>query len=170
MKLRLVLALAAATLGLGSATGTAPATGAPSLAPLLAHDDWLKVRPNAADFAGKVVVVDIFTFECFNCKNVTPNLRALYRRHDPHLAIVGIHTPETPYERDRKNVTENLAAQGIVWPVAIDNEQHLWDAYGIEYWPTQMIFDRHGVLRKVVIGDSQDATVNETVKKLLAEK
>jgi thiol-disulfide isomerase/thioredoxin len=142
----------------------------PTLGALVRYNDWLSEHPSSDELAGKVVLVDVFTFGCYNCQNVTPNLRALYREHRGELAIVGIHTPETPYERDRKNVTENLAAQGIVWPVAIDNEQHLWDAYGIEYWPTHMIFDRHGVLRKVVIGDSQDATVNETVKKLLAEK
>jgi thiol-disulfide isomerase/thioredoxin len=136
---------------------------------LLAHGDWLKVRPSAADLAGKVVVVDIFTFECFNCKNVTPNLRALYRRHDPHLAIVGIHTPETPYEADRKNVAENLPQLGVVWPVAIDNDHALWNAYDTEAWPTQLIFDKHGTLRKTVVGDSQDDTVNATVNALLAE-
>jgi thiol-disulfide isomerase/thioredoxin len=169
MKIRLALALAAATLGLGTVAAAAPATGAPSLAPLLAHADWLKVRPSAADLAGKVVVVDIFTFECFNCKNVTPNLRALYRRHDPHLAIVGIHTPETPYEADRKNVAENLPRLGVVWPVAIDNDNALWNAYDTQAWPTQLIFDKHGMLRKTIVGDSQDDTVNATVNALLAE-
>jgi hypothetical protein len=54
--------------------------------------------------------------------------------------------------------------------VAVDNNHTLWDAYDTQYWPTQLIFDRHGVLRKTVIGDSQDQVVNDTVAKLLAEK
>ena len=161
----------AATLAVGLAWPCATAAETqPTLGTLVHYDDWLSEHPSSEQLAGKVVLVDVFTFGCYNCKNVTPNLRALYRAHHGDLEIVGIHTPETPYERDRKNVVENLATQGIVWPVAIDNEQHLWNAYGIEYWPTQMIFDRHGVLRKVVIGDSQDSTVNDTIKKLLAEK
>lgn len=169
MKFKLAFALTAAALGFAPGFGTVPATGAPSLAPLVAHDDWLAARPRAADLAGKVVVVDIFTFGCFNCKNVTPNLRALYHRHDPHLAIVGIHTPETSYETDRKNVVANLALEGIVWPVAIDNNRALWDAYGTEAWPTQLIFDKHGTLRKTVVGDSQDQAVDDEVNALLAE-
>jgi thiol-disulfide isomerase/thioredoxin len=169
MKLSLVLGLLAGAVALGPVAGALPATGAPTLAPLLSYGDWLATRPSADDLRGKVVIVDIFTFGCYNCKNVAPNLRALYRRHGKHLAIVGIHTPETPYETERKNVVANLASQGIVWPVAIDNDHVLWNAYDTEYWPTQLIFDKHGTLRKTVVGDSQDDAVDDTVTQLLSE-
>jgi thiol-disulfide isomerase/thioredoxin len=158
-----------ATIMLGAGTAAGPATASPTLAPLISHSDWLAARPTESDLRGRVVLVDIFTFGCFNCKNVTPNLRALYRRHDDRLAIIGIHTPETPYESDRKNVVANLASLGIVWPVAIDNDRALWNAYDTEYWPTQLIFDKHGTLRKTIVGDSQDQDVDDTVTKLLAE-
>ncbi len=155
-----------------AATALAPAraVAAPTLDPLVRYGDWLADRPTAATLAGNVVLVDVFTFGCYNCRNVTPNLRALYKKRDAGLQIVGIHTPETPYEQNRKNVVENLALLGIVWPVAVDNAHTLWNAYAIEYWPTQLIFDRHGTLRKTVIGDSQDDVVNVAVAKLLAEK
>ncbi|MBD5605037.1 MAG: redoxin family protein [Candidatus Eremiobacteraeota bacterium] len=155
-----------------AATALAPvrAGAAPTLAPLVRYGDWLADRPTATTFAGKVVLVDVFTFGCYNCKNVTPNLRALYKKRDLGLEIVGVHTPETPYEQNRANVVENLGTLGIVWPVAVDNAHTLWNAYAVEYWPTQLIFDRHGTLRKTVIGDSQDALVNDTISKLLAEK
>jgi thiol-disulfide isomerase/thioredoxin len=146
------------------------AGAAPTLEPLLSHTNWLAARPQAADLRGRVVLVDIFTFGCFNCKNVAPNLRALYGKHDPHLAIVGIHTPETPYETDRSNVVANLAEQHIVWPVAIDNDHQLWDAYDTQAWPTQLIFDKHGTLRKTIVGDSQDAAVDAEIDLLLTEK
>jgi thiol-disulfide isomerase/thioredoxin len=148
-----------------------PAAPSPSLAPLLhASEGWVGAQPAASDLAGKVVVVDVFTFGCINCKNVTPNLRALYRRHEPGLAIVGIHTPETPYERERGNVVANLKTLGIAWPVAIDNSQALWNAYGVDAWPTQLIFDRHGKLRKTIVGDSQDEAVDREIDALLAER
>jgi thiol-disulfide isomerase/thioredoxin len=157
--------------------GVLPAAAAESkgssdagLEPLLRYGTWLAARPAADDLRGKVVLVDVFTFGCGNCQNVTPNLRALYRKHDANLAIVGVHTPETPYETDRSNVAANLAKQGIAWPVAIDNAHTLWDAYAIEYWPTQLIFDKHGVLRKTVVGDSQDSLVDDTIAALLKEK
>jgi thiol-disulfide isomerase/thioredoxin len=174
MNIRPSLALASVLLplALGALSG-APraAVAAPTLAPIAQYADWIGTRADSSDLRGKVVIVDIFTFGCFNCKNVTPNLRALYKRHrSDGLEIVGVHTPETPYETDRANVATNLAAQGIVWPVAVDNEHTLWNAYDTEYWPTQMIFDRHGVLRKTIVGDSQDAAVDATVTELLAEK
>lgn len=141
---------------------------ATALAALLAATNWLNGSPSAQSLRDKVVLVDVFTFDCINCKNVTPNLRKLNGSR-PGLAIIGVHAPETPYERDRANVVINLKRQGIVWPVAIDNDFRLWRAFGVDAWPTQLIFDRHGVLRKTVVGDSQDALVDATIDRLLAE-
>jgi thiol-disulfide isomerase/thioredoxin len=161
----------AIALGAVGASVGRPASAAPTLAPITGYADWIAARPAASDLHGKVVIVDIFTFGCYNCQNITPNLRALYRdRRRDGLEIVGVHTPETPYETERPNVVANLAKQGIVWPVAVDNDHKLWNAYDTEYWPTQLIFDRHGVLRKTIVGDSQDDAVNATVARLLAEK
>lgn len=145
--------------------------GATSLQPLLAAHDWLNGRATAATLAGKVVVLDVFTVDCYNCQNVVPELRTLYAADRARgLAVVGIHAPETPAERERAYVASSLQRQGIVWPVAIDNAFGLWNDYAIEAWPTQLIFDRHGRLRQTIVGDSQDAVVAAAVEKLLAEK
>jgi thiol-disulfide isomerase/thioredoxin len=167
MRFAALFALVAMTAGL---PGTAFASGSASLAPIVAYKDWLHGSVSRADLRGKVVVVDVFTFGCYNCANVRPNLQALYKKRGNDLEIIGVHTPETPYERDRSNVTTTLAQQGVVWPVAIDNDQTLWNAYGVEAWPTQLIFDRHGNLRKTIVGDSQDAAVDAEVDQLIAEK
>jgi hypothetical protein len=82
---------------------------------------------------------------------------------------VVVHAPETSFERDRGNVVRELARQGVVWPVALDNSFHVWNALANEYWPTQYIFDRHGALRKTVVGEGQDAVVDSTVQALIAE-
>jgi thiol-disulfide isomerase/thioredoxin len=142
-----------------------------SLSPLLSASDWINARATAAQLAGKVVIVDVFTVDCYNCQNVVPTLRTLYSTdRDRGLAIVGIHSPETPAERGRAYVTQSLERQGIVWPVAVDNSFALWSAYAVNAWPTQLFFDRHGHLRKTIVGDSQDAGVRATVDELLAEK
>ena len=146
----------------------AAAAPARSLEPILSYADWLGNRPTAAALTGKVVLVDVFTFGCYNCANITPNLRTLHRtKPSSQFSIVGVHTPETPYERERANVVEGLKHLGITWPVAIDNSSKLWDAYGIEYWPTQLIFDRSGRLHTTVVGDSQDSAVDTIIAKLL---
>jgi thiol-disulfide isomerase/thioredoxin len=152
----------------GAEESTVPSDA--SLNRLFSAQGWLNGAPTREHLRGKVVLVDVFTFDCINCKNITPNLRKLSRRNPQDLALVGIHSPETPIERDRNEVIRHLATLGVTWPVAIDNDFALWKAYNVEYWPTQMIFDRRGKLRKVVIGDSQDALVNDTIDALMRER
>jgi thiol-disulfide isomerase/thioredoxin len=148
----------------------APAAG-PGLAPVVGATEWINGRVTGADLSGKVVIVDVFTFDCINCKHVTPNLKHLHASVSPaDLAIVGVHAPETPYERERAHVVAELGRQGIVWPVALDNGFTIWHAFNNEYWPTQYIFDRHGRLRKTIIGEGQDADVDATVNALIAER
>jgi thiol-disulfide isomerase/thioredoxin len=139
-----------------------------SLAPLLHASQWIGQAPAATDLSGKVVLVDVFTYSCINCKHVVPELQRLRERYGrKDLEIVGIHTPELPSDHVRSNVVQNLSIQGITWPVAIDNQSSLWNAYGIQYWPTQMIFDRNGTLRKVIIGEGHDDEVSATVRSLV---
>lgn len=150
--------------------GAAP-SAPPTLDPVLSASDWLGRAPSRADVAGHVVVLDVFTVDCINCRNVIPTLRTLYRKDRAKgLEIIGIHSPETPAEKQRGYVVENLARQGIVWPVAVDNSFALWRSYGVDAWPTQLFFDRRGHLRKVVVGDSQDDLVRSTVEALISER
>jgi len=140
-----------------------------TLAPLLHASQWIGEPPTAKQVSGKVVLVDVFTYSCINCQHVVPELRQLRARYGTQdLVIIGIHTPELPTDRVRSNVVQNLNLQGITWPVTLDNENALWDAYGIQYWPTQMIFDRHGKLRKTIIGEGNDDQVSDTVARLVA--
>lgn len=161
----LTLMLCAATASAASAANTA------TLDSVLGAGDWLNGRPSAQDVRGKVVLLDFYTFGCFNCKNTEPNLRALHKsvsRND--LVIISVHSPETPYERNRAHLIASLSDQGIAWPVAVDNEFRIWNAYGVNAWPTQIIFDRRGVLRDTIVGDSQDAHVNSTIAQLVRER
>jgi hypothetical protein len=133
----LLAALAAASIAGPAAPSAAAAGHAETLAPVYAAaQGWLNGRISPALTGGKVVVVDVFTFDCYNCQNVVPNLRA----------------------------------QGISWPVAIDNSFAIWNAYGVDAWPTQLFFDRSGTLRATIVGDSQDDAVDRIVRKLLAER
>ncbi len=129
---------------------------------------WINGHVSASDLQGKVVVLDVFTVDCYNCQNVVPTLRSLYSKDRARgLRVIGIHAPETPAERSRPYVEQSLTRQGIVWPVVIDNDFALWHAYNVQAWPTQLFFDRHGELRKVIVGDSQDGEVRAEVESLL---
>ncbi len=144
---------------------------ADALSPLVRSAHWLNGRVSESDVHGKVVLVDFYTFGCINCKHVEPNLRALYRSSSrADLVILGVHSPETAYERDAANVIASFREQGVRWPVALDNDFALWNDYGIQAWPTQLIFDRRGVLRRTIVGEGQDRIVNDTVAQLSATR
>jgi thiol-disulfide isomerase/thioredoxin len=167
----LACALLLAVIAFSPATQSPAIAGGESLERILAAKDWLNSTPTQSLVHGKVVLVDFYTFECYNCKNVEPNLRALYRNKPrSELVILGVHSPETPVERDRGELIASLKEQGVVWPVAVDNDFAVWNAYGVAAWPTQMIFDRSGTLRKTVVGDSQDDVVNATIDQLIREQ
>jgi thiol-disulfide isomerase/thioredoxin len=143
----------------------------PTLAPALHAPDWVNGRVTAAETSGKVVLVDFYTFECINCQHTEPNLRSLYRTTSrADLVILGVHSPETPYEHDRANLVGSLSDQGIRWPVIVDNDFAVWNAFGVSAWPTQMIFDRHGVLRKTFVGEGYDLDLNAEVAKLITQR
>lgn len=150
--------------------GGPSAAGVGALSALTHATSWVNGKIDQRDIAGKVVLVDFYTFDCINCKHTEPNLRALYRstnRRD--FVIVGVHSPETGYERDRANLLASLQEQGIAWPVAVDNDFIVWNSYGIAAWPTQLIFDRRGKLRATVVGEGQDQQIDNTVQRLIAE-
>jgi thiol-disulfide isomerase/thioredoxin len=140
-----------------------------SLAPLLHASQWIGAPPTAKGLSGKVILVDVFTYSCINCQHVVPELQRLRARYSASdLEIIGIHTPELPSDRVRSNVEQNLRLQGITWPVAIDNANSLWNTYRVESWPTQMIFDRNGTLRKTIVGEGNDDEVSAAVRALVA--
>jgi len=144
---------------------------ATTLAPLASSGAaWLNAG-HAPAAAGRVAVVDVFTFGCINCKHVAPELHRLRAAMpESDLLIVGVHAPETPFERDTANLRVALHEQNITWPVVTDDDFSIWKAYGVSAWPTQLVFDRHGKLRATYVGEGYDAELEQTVRKLVAER
>lgn len=104
------------------------------------------IRPQ--DLAGRVVVVEFWTFECINCQRTVPAMKRLEEtfRGGPAL-ILGIHSPEFERERERANVAAAIARLGLSFPVAQDNDFAAWRAFGNEYWPALYVLDRAGRVR-----------------------
>jgi thiol-disulfide isomerase/thioredoxin len=143
---------------------------ATSLAPVLGAMPWANASgpPPTAD---RVTIVDVFTFDCINCKHVTPELRKLRAAYDAHdLAIVGVHAPELPEEHVHANVVQALRDQDITWPVVYDDDFRIWNAYGVSAWPTQLVFDRRGKLRATYVGEGNDVQLERTVRSLVTER
>lgn len=131
--------------------------------------NWLNSRPlDIADLRGKVVLVDFWTYGCVNCVNTLPHVTALYEKYrDRGLVVVGVHTPEFPFERSASNVQAALKRHGITYPVAQDNDSKTWNAYRNQYWPAQYIVDQNGKVVFQHAGEGQYEQIERTIAGLL---
>ena len=131
--------------------------------------NWFNSKPlNIADLRGKVVLVDFWTYGCVNCVNTLPHVTDLYAKYkDRGLVVVGVHTPEFPFEKSAGNVQAALKRHGITYPVAQDNDSATWNAYRNQYWPAQYIIDQNGKIVFQHEGEGRYDEIDRTVAKLL---
>lgn len=161
------------------------AEGSPSiqegvrLAPAFTHSraqEWLNSRPLSwSDLRGQVVVVDVWTFACWNCYRSLPWLHGLAAQYNQRgLRIIGVHTPELAQEYVRANVVRKLAELHVDYPVMLDNDYSYWNALGNRYWPAFYLIDKQGRIRgqfagETHAGDANAQAIDKAVQKLLAE-
>ena len=120
---------------------------------------------------GKVVLVDFWTFMCYNCLNALPHVKALYAKYkDRGFVVVGVHTPELAPERVPQSVRDAVKRLGITFPVVIDNDNRIWNAYHNQYWPAAYFADATGKLRFYNFGEGRYDEQDKVVAKLLAER
>lgn len=131
--------------------------------------NWFNSEPlTISALRGKVVLVDFWTYGCSNCVNTLPHVTQLYAKYkDRGLVVVGIHTPEFPFERSAGNVQTALKRHGITYPVAQDNDSKTWDAYRNKYWPAQYIIDQTGNVVYTHAGEGAYDEMDRIVGKLL---
>ncbi|OKO70621.1 thioredoxin [Bradyrhizobium sp. NAS80.1] len=131
--------------------------------------NWFNSKPlSIADLRGKVVLVDFWTYGCVNCVNTLPHVTDLYAKYkDKGLVVVGVHTPEFPFERSASNVQAALKRHGITYPVAQDNDSKTWNAYRNQYWPAQYIIDQTGKIVFQHEGEGRYDEIDRTVGRLL---
>jgi thiol-disulfide isomerase/thioredoxin len=152
---------------------TLPALPDDGPAPELTNTVWLNTdHPlRLADLRGKVVLLEMWTFDCINCRHVTPMLKTWYEDYADHgLVVIGNHYPEFSYEADLANLKKAVAEQGIPYPIAQDNDGATWDAYHNRYWPTIYLIDRSGNIRYKRIGEGGYAETEAAIKLLLSEE
>jgi thiol-disulfide isomerase/thioredoxin len=132
-------------------------------------DRWFNSGPlSIADLRGKVTLVDFWTYGCYNCVNTLPHVTRLYESYkDKGLVVVGIHTPEFPFEHSASNVQAALKRHGITYPVGQDNESATWEAWHNVYWPAQYIVDQSGSVVFSHAGEGAYDEIERTVRRLL---
>jgi cytochrome c biogenesis protein CcdA/thiol-disulfide isomerase/thioredoxin len=119
---------------------------------------------------GRVVLVDFWTYTCINCIRTLPYLNAWYGKYRRQgFEIVGVHTPEFPFEHSAANVAAAIAQNGIRYPVVQDNDYGTWNAYENEYWPAEYLIDAEGNVRLADFGEGEYAAKERAIRSLLAE-
>ena len=148
---------------------TPTATPPPPAAELAGLAAWINSDPlTLQQLRGKVVLIDFWTYTCINCIRTFPYLKLWHSRYaDDGLVILGIHTPEFEFEKDLANVRQATVDNGIVWPVAQDNDFATWDAYNNRYWPAKYLIDRDGLVRYTHFGEGHYAETEAHIRELL---
>ncbi|MFZ2051643.1 MAG: cytochrome c biogenesis protein DipZ [Solirubrobacteraceae bacterium] len=119
---------------------------------------------------GHVVLVDFWTYSCINCIRTLPYLNAWYRKYrSKGFVIVGVHTPEFPFEHSAANVAAAVKENGIEYPVVQDNDYGTWNAYHNEYWPAEYLIDAQGRVRLADFGEGDYEAKQKAIRDLLAE-
>lgn len=109
-------------------------------------ETWLNSKPlTIRGLKGKVVLIDFWTYSCINCLRTLPYLKDWYQKyHNKGLVIIGVHSPEFYFEKSTANVKRIVQQQGIVYPVALDNQFTTWNNFNNKYWPAHYLIDKTG--------------------------
>lgn len=140
-------------------------------APEIRGQSWLNSEPlRLAQLRDKVILVEFWTFGCYNCRNVEPHIKTWHQRYaEKGLVVIGVHSPEFSYERVLANVQRYVREHAIGYPVAIDNNFTTWNDYGNRYWPAMYLIDKRGIIRYIRIGEGGYLETERRIQALLEE-
>jgi cytochrome c biogenesis protein CcdA/thiol-disulfide isomerase/thioredoxin len=133
---------------------------------------WLNSSPlSTKQLKGKVVVIDFWTYSCINCLRSVPYTEAWWEKYkNDGLVVIGVHTPEFAFEKDVNNVQKSLGDLKITYPVAVDSNYAIWNAFHNEYWPAHYFIDAQGQIRHHHFGEGNYDESEEVIQQLLHEK
>jgi thiol-disulfide isomerase/thioredoxin len=132
---------------------------------------WLNSPPlAAAGLRGKVVLIDFWTYTCINWLRTLPYVRAWAEKYREHgVVVIGVHTPEFSFEHDLENVRRAAKDMRVAYPIAIDNDYAIWDAFNNHYWPALYLVDAQGRIRSHQFGEGAYEQSEMILQQLLAE-
>jgi hypothetical protein len=130
---------------------------------------WLNSEPLGPDeLRGRVVLANFWTLTCINWLRQEPYVRAWSQAYrDDGLVVIGVHTPEFGFEHDIELVRLATRARSIDYPVALDNDYAVWDAFANHYWPALYFIDREGVIRDQHFGEGRYEQSERVLQRLL---
>jgi cytochrome c biogenesis protein CcdA/thiol-disulfide isomerase/thioredoxin len=132
---------------------------------------WLNSAPLTRDqLRGKVVVIDFWTYSCINCLRALPYVGGWATKYkDAGLVVIAVHTPEFAFEKERANVEQAVRDLKITYPVAIDSNYKIWQAFHNEYWPAHYFIDGQGRIRYHHFGEGEYDESERVIQQLLKD-
>jgi thiol-disulfide isomerase/thioredoxin len=132
-------------------------------------DAWVNSDPLTPEgLRGKVVAVDFWTYTCINWLRTLPYLRAWADAYASHgLVVIGVHTPEFEVEHDLDEVRRAVRDLRVEYPVAVDNEYAVWNAFANQYWPALYLADAEGKIRHHHFGEGGYERSERAIRHLL---
>jgi thiol-disulfide isomerase/thioredoxin len=139
--------------------------------PMEGATGWLNSPPLTPDaLRGKVVAVDFCTYTCINWLRTLPYVRAWSENYaDQGLVVVGVHTPEFSFEHDAENARRALAEMHVEFPIALDSDYAVWNAFTNHYWPALYLIDADGKIRHHRFGEGDYERSEKMIQQLLAD-
>jgi thiol-disulfide isomerase/thioredoxin len=132
---------------------------------------WLNTAPlKSKPLRGKVVLVNFWTYSCINSLRELPYMKDWAAKYkDAGLVVIGVHTPEFGFEKERANVEKAVRDLKVDYPVAIDSDHLIWQAFNNEYWPANYIIDAKGRIRYHHFGEGKYDESERVIQELLRE-
>ncbi len=133
---------------------------------------WLNAKPTTmSSLRGKVVLVEFWTFGCYNCRNVEPYVKAWHRKYATQgLVVMGVHSPESDFERQAENVERYVREHDLSYAIVTDDDLATWKLYGNHAWPALYLVDKKGVIRYQRVGEGGYEQTEQEIQALLAER
>jgi len=132
--------------------------------------EWINSpRVTPASLAGKVVLVDFWTYTCINWLRTLPYIRAWSQKYRQGLVVIGAHTPEFGFEHNTENVRRAVRQMQIDYPVVIDNDYSIWRAFNNQYWPAVYLLDGRGRVQEHYFGEGGYDRAETAIQRLLKE-
>src|SRR3954452_194832 len=130
---------------------------------------WVKSDPlGPAELRGHVVLMSFWTLTCINWLRQEPYVRAWSQAYrDDGLLVLGVHTPEFSFEHDIELVRQAVQTRAIDYPVALDNDYGIWDAFANRYWPALYFVDRDGIISDQHFGEGRYEESERVIQSLL---
>ena len=132
---------------------------------------WLNSPPLSAEgLRGTVVLVDFWTYTCINWLRTLAYVRAWAQKYEEDgLVVIGVHTPEFPFERNVDNITWAARDMDVEYPIAIDSDYRVWRAFDNRYWPAAYIADAGGKIRHHQFGEGGYDECERVIQRLLRD-